>query len=190
MRTRLVIVAGLGLSLLSGAVSAAEPAAAPANPPAAPAPVTVPNPLDDVPEAMPFAQPYGAPISLAKALALIQGATAEASKRGWQMSFAVLDSSATPVAFARMDGANLASASIAGEKAATAVKFRRPTRVFEDAIQKKDFKYLLSLQGILASRGGLPLLEDGKVIGAIGCSGGTGSQDEAVCLAAAAAYLK
>jgi uncharacterized protein GlcG (DUF336 family) len=173
----LMATVALALTGAGSAVLAAEPAAAP-------------NPLDEIPKAMPFAQAYGAPISLTKAEALVQVAKAEAAKRGWSMSFAVLDSTATLVAFARMDGANLASASIAGEKASTAVKFRRPTRVFEDAIQKKDFKYLLSLNGVLASRGGVPLIEDGKVIGAIGCSGGTGSQDEVVCLAAAAASLK
>jgi uncharacterized protein GlcG (DUF336 family) len=52
------------------------------------------------------------------------------------------------------------------------VKFRRPTKVFEDGIQKNDYKYQLSLDDIIASRGGIPLIEDGKLIGAIGCSGG------------------
>lgn len=151
-----------------------------------PAPAAAPaNPLDEIPEAMPFAQPYGAPISLEKAQGHVQAAIAEASKRGWAMSIAVVDSAATQVAFARMDGANLASAEIAGEKARTAAKFRRPTKVFEAGIQTKGFNYLLSLPNVLASRGGIPILDaEGKVIGAIGCSGGTGSQDEAICMAA------
>lgn len=153
---------------------AADPA--PAAPAAAPA-----NPLDEIPEAMPFNALYGAPISLEKAQAFIQAAVAEASRRGWAMSIAVADSTATPVAFSRMDGANLASAEIAGLKAATAAKFRRPTKFFEAGIQTKGFNYMLSLPGVLASRGGIPILDGGKVIGAIGCSGGTGSQDEAVC---------
>lgn len=151
--------------------------------PVAPAAAPV-NPLDEIPDAMPFAQPYGAPIALEKAQGYVQAANVEAKKRGWAMSIAVVDSGASPVAFARMDGANLASAEIAGLKAATAVKFRRPTKIFEGGIQGKGFNYLLSLPNVLASRGGIPIVEDGKIVGAIGCSGGTGSQDEAVCTAA------
>lgn len=137
-----------------------------ANDPAQPA---APYALDEVPDSMPFAQPYGAPISLANAQRYIENAIAEAQKRGWAMSIAVVDSGATLVALARMDGANLASAEIAGLKAATAAKFRRPTKVFEDAIQKKGFNYLITLPNVLASRGGIPIIEDGKVVGGIGC---------------------
>ena len=57
-------------------------------------------------------------------------------------------------------------------------------------MQKFDFKYILTLDDVIASRGGIPLIEDGKIIGAIGCSGGTGSQDEATCMAAAALVNK
>jgi glc operon protein GlcG len=188
MRRQIAIIFVTGLLGGSSLASAEDapatiPAAAPAQAPAA-------YPLDDIPDAMPFATAYGAPIPLIKAQWLIDAARAEATRRNWAMSIAVVDSGGTLVAFARMDGANLASAQIAGEKAKTAVKFRRPTKAFEDAIQKKDFKYLLSLPGVLASRGGLPLIGDGKIIGAIGCSGGTGSQDEAVCLTAAGGMSK
>lgn len=151
---------------------------------AEPAPAGAPNPLDEIPEAMPFNASYGAPISLEAAQKLIQAATDEASKRGWGMSVAVVDSGGTLVAFARMGAGHLASAQIAQDKAVAAVKFRRPTRVFEDAIQKKGFNYLITLPGLVASRGGIPIVEDGKITGAIGCSSGTGSQDEAVCMAA------
>jgi uncharacterized protein GlcG (DUF336 family) len=106
------------------------------------------------------------------------------------MTVAVLDSGANLVAFLRMDGAQLASISIAEHKARTAVKYRRPTKAFEDVVQKYDFKYVLSLDDVIASRGGIPLIEDGKIIGAVGCSGGTGSQDEATCMAAAALVNK
>jgi glc operon protein GlcG len=75
-------------------------------------------------------------------------------------------------------------------KARAAASFRRPTKVFEDGVQKSDNKYLLSLDGIIASRGGIPLIEDGKLIGAIGCSGATGAQDEAACMAGAATINK
>jgi uncharacterized protein GlcG (DUF336 family) len=85
-----------------------------------------------------------------------------------------------------MDGAQLASIAGSEHKARTAASFRRETRVFEDAIQLKQNYYVLSLDGIIASRGGIPLIEAGKIIGAIGCSGGTGSQDEAACKVGAA----
>ena len=146
----------------------------------------LPSGLDAVPEKMPFNEPYGPPIAAQRAQALIQAATAEAAKRGWAMNVAVVDSGANLVAFLRMDGAQLASISIAEHKARTAAKYRRPTKAFEDAMQKSDYKYLLSLDDVVASRGGIPLIEDGKLIGTIGCSGGTGSQDEVVCSAAAA----
>ena len=149
-----------------------------------------PNPLDVIPDKMPFNTPYGAPISLARAQAAISAATAEAEKHGWLMNVAVVDSGANLVAFARMDGAQLASIAIAEHKARAAVSFRRPTKVFEDGIQRSDFKYQLTLDGVIASRGGIPLIEDGKLIGAIGCSGGAGSQDEASCTVGAATINK
>jgi glc operon protein GlcG len=150
---------------------------------------TPPN-LDAIPEKMPFSTPYGAPIGAERAQALIQTATAEATKKGWPINIAVVDSGANLVAFLRMDGAMIGSISVAQHKARAAVKFRRPTRALEDAVQKFDFKYLLSIDDAIASRGGIPLIEDGKIIGAIGCSGATGSQDEAVCTAAAAIINK
>jgi uncharacterized protein GlcG (DUF336 family) len=148
------------------------------------------NPLDVIPDKMPFSTPYGAPISAQRAEGLIQAATAEAAKHDWPLNIAVVDSGGNLVAFLRMDGALLASIAVSQHKARTAVKFRRPTRALEDAMQKSDYKYLLTIDDIIASRGGIPLIEDGKIIGAIGCSGGTGSQDEAVCTAAAATINK
>src|SRR5580704_6773930 len=146
--------------------------------------------LDTIPEMMPFSNPYGASISAQRAQLLIQAASAEAVKRGWAMNIAVVDSGANLVAFLRMDGAQLASITVAEHKARTSAKFRRPTKAIEDAVQKSDYKYMLSLDDVIASRGGIPLIEDGKVIGAVGCSGGTGSQDEVVCTAAAALINK
>jgi glc operon protein GlcG len=146
--------------------------------------------LDAVPDKMPFSEPYGAPIGAHRAQSLIEAAAAEATKKGWAMNIAVVDSGANLVAFLRMDGAQLASIAIAEHKARTAAKYRRPTKAFEGAIQKNDAKYLMTLDDIVASRGGIPLIENGKIIGAIGCSGGTGSQDEVVCLAAAGALAK
>ena len=147
------------------------------------------NPLDVVPEKMPFNTPYGAPISLQKAEEAIHAAIAEANKRGWQLNIAVVDSGGNLVTFSRMDGAQLASISIAEHKARASAKFRRPTRFFEDAVQR-GIAYIATLDDIVASRGGIPLIEDGKLIGAIGCSGATGSQDEVVCSAGAATINK
>ena len=149
-----------------------------------------PNPLDVVPEKMPFSTPYGTPISLEKAQAAVQAAVAEANKHGWPLNVAVVDSGANLVTFVRMDGAQIGSIAISEHKARVAVKFRRPSRAFEDAVQKGGLNYILSLDDVVASRGGIPLIEDGKIIGAIGCSGGTGSQDEAVCTVGAATINK
>ncbi len=138
------------------------------------------NPLDFVPDKIPFDTPYGPPISLDRAQAVIQAAAAEAKKRNWKMNIAVADSGGNLVAFQRMDGAMLASIQIAEHKARAAATFRRPTRIFEDGIQLMHLNYLLAFDGIIASRGGIPLIDQGALIGAIGCSGGTDSQDEIV----------
>jgi uncharacterized protein GlcG (DUF336 family) len=170
---RLVVVLASGTALTAGAALAQQ---------AAPAPY----PLDNVPEKMPFNVPYGAPISLERAQGAIAAALAEAKKREWPMNISVVDSGGNLVAFARMDGAQMASIAISQHKALAAANFRRETRVFEEGIQKSGFNYLITLDGVIGSRGGIPLVEGGKVIGAIGCSGGTGSQDEIVCKTGAA----
>jgi uncharacterized protein GlcG (DUF336 family) len=148
------------------------------------------NPLDVVPDKMPFNTPYGAPITLKRAQELVEAGVAEANKRGWAMNVAVVDSGANLVAFGRMDGSQLASITLSEHKARAAVKFRRPTRIFEDGVQVKDLKYIMGLDDVITSRGGIPLVEDGKIIGAVGCSGGAGSQDEVICTAAAALINK
>ena len=145
-----------------------------------------PNPLDAVPEKMPFDIPYGTPIALDRAEAAIAAAVAEAKKRDWKMNVTVVDSGGNLVAFQRMDGAQLASIKISQHKAATAAQFRRETKAFEAGIQG-GFNYLMTLDGVIGSRGGIPLVDGGKLVGAIGCSGGTGSQDEVSCKAGAAA---
>jgi glc operon protein GlcG len=144
------------------------------------------NPLDFVPDKIPFDTPYGPPISLDRAQAVIQAALAEAKKRDWKMNVAVVDSGGNLVAFQRMDGAMLASIQIAEHKARAAATFRRPTKVFEDGINLMHLNYLLAFDGVIASRGGIPLIEQGAIIGAIGCSGGTDSQDEIVSNAGSA----
>ena len=147
------------------------------------------NPLDFVPDKIPFDTPYGPPISLDRAQMVIHAAVAEAKKRNWKMNAAVVDSGGNLVAFARMDGAQLGSIAISEHKARAAAKYRRPTHAFEDAMQR-GYVYVGTLDDVIASRGGIPLVEDGKLIGAIGCSGATGSQDEVVCTVGAATINK
>ena len=144
-----------------------------------------PNPFDVVPDKMPFDVPYGAPISLERADAVLAAAVAESKKRDWKLNCAVVDSGANLVSFKRMDGAQLGSIAIAEHKARAAAKYRRETKLFENGVQNGVI-YLLSLDDVIASRGGILLMEGGKIIGAIGCSGGTGSQDEVVAKAGAA----
>jgi glc operon protein GlcG len=153
-------------------------------------PTAAPYPLDNVPDKMPFDVPYGAPISLERAEAAVAAAVAEARKHDWKLNVAVVDSGGNLVAFQRMDGAQLASIQVAEHKARASATFRRETKVFEVGIQQSGYNYILTLDGVIASRGGIPLIEAGKLVGAIGCSGGTGSQDEVACKAGVAAISK
>jgi glc operon protein GlcG len=146
---------------------------------------TAGNPFDAIPEKMPFDIPYGAPISLDRAESVLAAALAEAKRRDWKLNCAVVDSGANLVSFKRMDGAQLASIQISEHKARAAVKYRRETKALENGVQG-GAHYLLTLDDVIASRGGNLLIEGGKIIGAIGCSGGTGSQDEVVAKAGAA----
>ncbi len=149
-------------------------------------PLTPPNPLDAIPVELPFDVPYGPPISLDRAQAVIQAAVAVAKQRNWKMNLAVADSGGNLVAFQRMDGAMLASIAIAEHKARAAATFRRPTKVFEVGVNLMHLNYLLAFDGVIASRGGIPLIDKGAIIGAIGVSGGADSQDEVVSKAGAA----
>jgi glc operon protein GlcG len=178
---KLTAGAALGAALLASIGGAQQPAA-----PAA----AGNNPLDVVPDKMPFDVPYGAPISLERATAVINAAVTEAKKHDWKLNVAVVDSGGNLVAFQRMDGAQLASIQISEHKARAAVTFRRETKAWENAIQTNGLHYTLTLDGVIASRGGIPLIEGGKLIGAIGCSGGTGSQDEVACKAGVAPLQK
>ncbi len=173
----------LALALLGTALVCGSPGHA-----QQPAPPAAANPLDAVPDKIPFDVPYGTPISLERAQAAIAATVTEAKKRDWKFNVAVVDSGGNLVAFQRMDGAQLASIQISEHKARAAATFRRETKAFENGIQLNNLIYSLTLDGIIASRGGIPLVEGGKLIGAIGCSGGTGSQDEVACKAGAALF--
>jgi uncharacterized protein GlcG (DUF336 family) len=167
---------------LSGIVFAAGVLAASAahaqQPPAA-------SPADVIPDTMPFNIPYGMSIGVDHAHEVISAAVAEAKKRGWPMNISVVDGGGNLVAFERMDGAQLASIDISQHKARTAARFRRETKAFELGINSGT-NSLITLDGVIGSRGGIPLVEGGKLIGAIGVSGGTGSQDEVIAKAGAA----
>jgi glc operon protein GlcG len=180
-RSLTILALAAGLFIAGQAMAQQQPA------PAAPA---APPDLNAVPDKMPFNIPFGAAITMDKAQAAIQAAMAEATKRGWALNVAVVDPNGDLVAFGRMDGAQLASVQISQHKARVAARYRRPTKAFEDAVQKFGFNYILTLDDVIASRGGIPLIDGGKIIGAIGCSGGTGSQDEVVCTAGAGTINK
>jgi glc operon protein GlcG len=138
--------------------------------------------------AAPAAAPptYGQPgVNLEQATKAVEAAAAEAKKNGWLMAIAVVSNSGYLVHFSKMDQTQFASVQIAMDKAKAAATFRRPTKVFEDRANGGS-PSVLSLHGVVASEGGIPLMRDGKVIGAIGCSGGTSPQDGEACKAGAA----
>ena len=163
----LAIVAMSGLFL--GAVAQAQ------TPPPAPAPI---------PDAIPFDIPYGMPIALERAKRAAEAAVAEAKKRNWKMAIAIVNPSGDLVYFEKMDDTQLASIDISQAKAKSAAIFRRPSKAFFDVIES-GHPYVMTLKGMVGSEGGIPLIESGKVIGAIGVSGGTGAQDGVVAKAGA-----
>ena len=142
------------------------------------------NPNDAIPDAL-TPPPYGEPINLDTAKKVAAAAIAETTKRNWNaFCVSVVNPSGDLVYFEKQDNCQYASIGISQHKARTAARYRRPTLVFETLIGKGPyFAFLTTLDDVIASRGGNPLMVDGKVIGAIGVSGGTGSQDNVVSLA-------
>ena len=165
-------LAACAVAALSSPTFAQAPA--PATPPA-------PAPAGGTPDAMPFDIPYGQSIGLDRAKQVLGAAEAEAKKRNWKMNIAVVDTNGELVHFSRMEGAQIASGSISIGKARTSARFRRESRAFFNAYET-GHGYIATLDPTLvASPGGFPLVEGGKIIGAIGCSGGTGDQDALIC---------
>ena len=146
------------------------------------------NPNEAVPDAM-TPPPYGEIINIEAAKKAAAGAIAEAQKRNWNgLCVAIVGPSGDLVYFEKQDNCQFASVTISQHKARTAARYRRPTLVFERLLGKGDFfAYLPTLDDVIASRGGNPLVVGGKIIGAIGVSGGTGSQDDVVSQAGVAA---
>jgi uncharacterized protein GlcG (DUF336 family) len=161
-------------SLTTAALMLSVPAAAQ---PAAPAPAPIPD-------AMPFDIPYGTPISFERAKSVAEAAMGEAKKRNWKMAIAVVGPAGDLVYFVKMDGTAYSSGAIAEHKARAAAIFRRPTKAFFDAMES-GHPYVMTLDGMIGADGGLPIMENGKIIGGIGTSGGTGAQDAVVSKAGA-----
>ena len=120
---------------------------------------------------------YGPPISLEMAKKAVAPAIAEAAKNNWAMAVAVVDPAGNLVYYEKMDNTQLASARVSVEKARTAATFKRPTKALEDALAKGTENWRILTLGAVASEGGIPLLMDGKIVGAIGVSGMTSAQD-------------
>ncbi len=148
------------------------------------------QPPAPVPETMPFDIPYGTPVNLEHAQTAIAAAEAEARRHNWKMAIAVVDPAGNTIALATMDGTQYASIAIAQAKARTSAMFRRPSGVFQAGVNtggSPSTLSLLALSGGVASEGGFPIVIDGKLIGAIGASGGIFSQDAVTAKAGLAA---
>jgi uncharacterized protein GlcG (DUF336 family) len=134
--------------------------------------------------------PYGLPISLENARKAAAPALAEAAKNSWTVAVAIVDPGGNLVYYEKMDNTQLGSANVAIDKARTAALYKRPSKAFQDALAAGgDAVRILRLQGVVPVEGGIPLLMDGKIVGAIGVSGATSAQD-AQCAKAGADTVK
>jgi glc operon protein GlcG len=128
--------------------------------------------------------PYGAPITLEAAKKVMAAAEAEATKNNWSMAIAILDSTGHVVMLHRFDNTQYGSIAVAEDKARSALDYRRPTKVFEDLVAQGGIGLrTLALRGASPLEGGIPIVVDGKIVGAIGVSGATSAQDGQVAKA-------
>jgi uncharacterized protein GlcG (DUF336 family) len=138
-----------------------------------------------------FAQlpnPYGTAITLESARKVASTAIAEARKNKWNMAIAIVDPAGELVYFEKLDGTQTASVNIAIDKARSSARFKRPTKALQDVLATGGAGLrMLALDGAVPVEGGVPILVDAKIVGAIGVSGGTSQQDGEVATAAAAA---
>lgn len=144
--------------------------------PPTPAPVAAPAP------------PYGAPIGLETAQALIDRAVEVARARGFRLAITIVEPSGELVAFARMDDVQYGSITIAQAKARASARFRTATASHEERLAGGRMA-LLALEGVVPVAGGVPIVVDGRVVGAIGVSGAASADDDAVARAAIAAVI-
>lgn len=162
------------LLLVVAALAFATSAAAQTPPPPAPAPVPAP--------------PYGMPIGLETAQALIDRAVEAGHARGFRLAIAVVEPSGELVAFGRMDDVQYGSIAVAQAKARSSARFRAASSAAEQRLTDGRI-HLLAIDGIVPVAGGVPIVVDGRVVGAIGVSGASSAQDEEVARAAIAAVL-
>ena len=120
--------------------------------------------------------PYGEDVGVEQAHRVADAALAEAKKNGWTVAAAVVDTHGELVYFSRLDGTQFGSNQVSQEKARSAVRFKRPTKAFEDAVKGQNVN-VLGLSGAVPLEGGVPLLVNGKIVGALGVSGATSAQD-------------
>jgi uncharacterized protein GlcG (DUF336 family) len=131
---------------------------------------------------------YGTPITAEAAKKVAAPALAEARKNQWNMAVAIVDTAGDLVYFERMDETQVGSVNVAIDKARSAARFKRPTKAFQDALAAGgEGLRILALQGAVPVDGGVPLTVGGRIVGAIGVSGGTSAQDGQVAAAGVAA---
>ena len=134
--------------------------------------------------------PYGAPISVENAKKAAAPAIAEAAKNKWTIAVAIVDPSGVLVYYEKMDNTQIGSADIAIDKARTAAQFKRPTKALQEALAAGGAGMrILGLKGVTPVEGGIPLVMDGKIVGAIGVSGMSSAQDSQ-CAQAGADTIK
>ena len=127
---------------------------------------------------------YGTPITLDQAKKVLAAAEAEAKKNNWNVVISIVDTGGQLVTMSRLDNTQFGSVEVAREKAYSSVAFRRPTKVFQDAIAKGGENVrLLGLTGASLLEGGIPIVVDGKIVGGIGVSGVTSAQDAQIAQA-------
>jgi uncharacterized protein GlcG (DUF336 family) len=134
--------------------------------------------------------PYGSPVSVENAKKAAATALAEAVKNHWTMAVAVVDPNGTLIYYEKMDNTQLGSADVAIEKARSAARFKRPTKAFQDALAQGGAGLrILGIAGAVPVEGGIPLVADGKIVGAIGVSGDSSDHD-GICATAGAGTIK
>jgi glc operon protein GlcG len=135
--------------------------------------------------------PYGPAITLDQAKRAMAAAELEAAKNSWQVAITILDSGGNMIMFHRVDNAQLSATTVSEGKARTALEFKRPSKALDDAIAAGGAGMrLLALKDITPLEGGLPVVVDGKIVGAIGVSGALSSQDAQVAKAGADALTR
>jgi glc operon protein GlcG len=123
-------------------------------------------------------QAYGSAIPLDTAKRVAAAALDEARRNGWTMAVAIVDAAGDLVCFEKMDETQTGSVTVSQSKARSAARFKRPTKAFQDALTAtSDGLRILGIEGAVPVEGGLPIAIGGKIVGAIGMSGGTSQQD-------------